>query len=186
MKLSDVNKNDIGIRLKGKSIYLRSSTIDEIAIAYNWFLDANAQSYSVSALPLTSLDNYANELYNSNHTDTSVLSIVNTKTDEMIGLIRFFNWNNHNRSTEVEILIGTEFRKKGLGREALSLLCKHLFETRGLNKIIIQTAEANIPLVALLDKTGFKRDGVLRRHYFSEGEYHDGILFTLLRFEAPM
>jgi RimJ/RimL family protein N-acetyltransferase len=35
----------------------------------------------------------------------------------------------------------------------------------------------------MLEKAGFRRDGTLRHQYYYNGEFHDGYLYSLLRFE---
>ncbi len=66
---------------------------------------------------------------------------------------------------------------------ALRLLSRFLFKTRGLNKVHAQTGSFNKAAQALLKKAGFKLDGTLRHHYFYDGEYHDGLVYSLLAYE---
>jgi len=38
-------------------------------------------------------------------------------------------------------------------------------------------------VVKLLETLGFKKDAVLRDHYFYNGEFHNGFIYSLLLFE---
>ncbi|HQL24078.1 MAG TPA: GNAT family protein [candidate division Zixibacteria bacterium] len=74
-------------------------------------------------------------------------------------------------------------REKGYASDAMGVLCRYLFKFRGLNKVHAQTAEFNKGAIRLLGKLGFKRDGVLRDHYYHAGEFHAGYIYSLLAFE---
>jgi RimJ/RimL family protein N-acetyltransferase len=101
-----------------------------------------------------------------------------------IGRIRFFGLNTLNRSAELGLLIDPDERRKGYGGEAVRILARYLFRFRGLNKVYAQTSEKNVAACKLLEGAGFRRDGVLRHHYFSENEFSNGHLYSLLLFEV--
>ena len=82
------------------------------------------------------------------------------------------------------MVIDPDERKKGYGLEATKLMCRYLFECRGLNKAYVHTAEYNRGMIALLKKAGFRQDGIIRHHYLHQKEFHDGVIYSLLRFEA--
>jgi len=171
--------------LSGRKLYLRPATADDIATAYCWYLQSDPQANSDRALPLVSAAEAAEAFSKTPRTtERDTLMIVRTKDEAPVGSIRFFDMNSHNRSVQIDIVIDPRERKNGYGKEAVETLCRYLFNGRGMNKIVATTAESNIPLVALLESAGFQRDGVLRRQYFSDGEYRDGLLYSLLRFEA--
>ncbi|UCC45568.1 MAG: GNAT family N-acetyltransferase, partial [Candidatus Zixiibacteriota bacterium] len=102
-----------------------------------------------------------------------------------VGWISYFHLNRHNRSAGLEIVIDPDERRNGLAAKAVEILCRHLFKNQGLNKVIFQVAEPNDAAIALLEKLGMKRDGTLRRHYFIDGEYQDGYIYTMLNHESP-
>ncbi|MEW5995345.1 MAG: GNAT family protein, partial [Candidatus Zixiibacteriota bacterium] len=82
------------------------------------------------------------------------------------------------------VIIDPDERKKGYGKEALQILGRYLFSHRGLNKVYAQTAAFNEGAVALLESLGFKRDATLRNHYFYDGEFHAGYIYSLLAYEV--
>jgi len=100
-----------------------------------------------------------------------------------VGRVRFFDMNTQNRSAELGLLIDPDEQGKGYGLAALQLLCRFLIKSRGLNKVHAQTASFNKAAQALLKKAGFKLDGTLRHHYFYDGEYHNGLVYSLLAYE---
>ena len=62
-------------------------------------------------------------------------------------------------------------------------MCRYLFKQCGLNKVYAQTAEFNEGAIKLLESLGFKRDATLRDHYFLNGRFHAGLIYSLLLFE---
>jgi len=108
---------------------------------------------------------------------------IRKKDHVLIGEVAFFNYNPLNRSMELGILINPEERQNGYGREALHVLCRYLFKYRGLNKVYAQTAAHNKGAVRLVESSGFKQDGMLRDHYFFNGQFYAGLIYSLLLFE---
>lgn len=76
-----------------------------------------------------------------------------------------------------------EDRGKGCGSEALSLLLDFAFDRINLHKVWLEVFPWNAPAIALYEKLGFQRDGVLRDDVFRDGEYHDMYLMTILAAE---
>ena len=64
--------------------------------------------------------------------------------------------------------------------KALNSFCACLFQTFGLNKVYAQTGAFNQASVRLLERTGFRRDGVLRQHHPWNGVLWDDYLYSLL------
>jgi len=115
--------------------------------------------------------------------DQQQFVIVRLKDKTPVGIISFHNMNALNRSVEFGIIVDPDEQRNGYGTEATRLLCNYLFNYRGMNKVYAQTSAFNKGAVKLLEKSGFKKDGVLRQHYFFEGEFYDGVVYSLLRFE---
>jgi len=83
---------------------------------------------------------------------------------------------------EAYIFTNPEAHHKGIGTEAMSLLCKYGFETVGLNKIYAYTNEDNAASIGLLQKLGYEIEGRLRQEYKdAEGNLKDRIYLGYLR-----
>jgi RimJ/RimL family protein N-acetyltransferase len=171
--------------LIGDNVFLRPATAEDIANTYHWLLLSDPQSLSAKALPFRTASEAAEAFRKQERSAfREQLMIVKKKDKTVIGWVKFSDVNAHNRSAAFEIVIDPDQRKKGYASEATELLEDYLFDYRGLNKIYTQTPEYNIAGIELLEKSGFKRDGTLRRHYFHKNEFHDGYLYSLLRFEG--
>jgi ribosomal-protein-alanine N-acetyltransferase len=170
--------------LVGKNVFLRPATAEDVANTYHWFLQSDPAMQSSRPHPFQT-PTEASEAYKKKErtTDEQLFVIVGVKENKPVGIIRFFNMNNLNRSAELGLLMDPDHRRKGYGTEAARILTLWLFRTRDLNKVYANTSSLNKSAVGLLEKAGFKRDGVLRHHYYYDGELRDGYLYSLLRYE---
>ena len=74
-------------------------------------------------------------------------------------------------------------RNKGYCTEALSLFCKYLFSTKRIYRLQVTIDPENSPSRKVVEKCGFKFEGVLREALFNHGIYRDMALYSLLRDE---
>jgi RimJ/RimL family protein N-acetyltransferase len=56
----------------------------------------------------------------------------------------------------------------------------HLFRVKGLHKVSAECDARNVASYRLLERTGFQREGLLRQHTWSKGEWTDDLLYGLL------
>lgn len=170
--------------LVGKNVFLRPATAEDVANTYHWFLQSDPAMQSSRPHPFQTPAE-ASEAYKKKErsADEQLFVIVGVKENKPVGIIRFFNMNNLNRSAELGLLMDPDYRRKGYGTEAARILTLWLFRTRDLNKVYANTSSLNKSAVGMLEKAGFKRDGILRHHYYYDGELRDGYLYSLLRYE---
>jgi RimJ/RimL family protein N-acetyltransferase len=74
-------------------------------------------------------------------------------------------------------------RGKGFAQEAVSLLIDYLFAGYPAERIAAFTDTANVPSQQVLEKLGFRREGVLRRASFRDGNWCDIAVYSVLRNE---
>jgi aminoglycoside 6'-N-acetyltransferase len=85
------------------------------------------------------------------------------------------------RSAGIDIALGAAWQGQGLGREAVSLLARHLIEVRGHHRLTIDPAAANEHAIRCYAAVGFAAVGVMRQYERGEdGTWHDGLLMDLL------
>ena len=171
--------------MTGDKLYLKPATAKDIENTYHWYLMSDPQSTSPAALPFqTPAEAAAIFRDQKRSTSRERLMIVRRVDKTPVGWIDFLNLNSHNQSAELKLVIDPEERKKGYGLEAIEVMCRYLFDSRGLNKVYVHTPEYSDGMIALLKKAGFRQDGIIRHHYLRQREFHDGIIYSLLRFEA--
>ena len=74
-------------------------------------------------------------------------------------------------------------RGKGYGTEAVTMMIDYLFLSRNLVRIQARADLRNIVSQSLLEKVGFKKEGVVRKSMFIYGEWRDMLLYSILREE---
>lgn len=107
--------------------------------------------------------------------------IIKREGIELVGKVSFNDYNPRNRSMELGYYMIPRFRKYGYMREALTSLLDILFKNMELNKIYAQTGSFNIESIELLEKMGFKRDGILRNHHELNHIFYDDYNFFNIR-----
>lgn len=112
------------------------------------------------------------------------LAVCVTANDVHIGNVYILNIDWTVRSGEFHLFIGDgSARGKGYGREATHLALQHAFLDRNLHRISLRVLSTNYPAIALYEKCGFKREGVLRDAAYKNGTYGDFIAMAILRHE---
>jgi aminoglycoside 6'-N-acetyltransferase len=85
------------------------------------------------------------------------------------------------RHAGMDLFLATESQNQGVGREALTLLARHLFEERGHHRLVIDPAASNARAIRAYEAVGFKPVGVMRLYERGpERTFHDGLLMDLL------
>ena len=74
-------------------------------------------------------------------------------------------------------------RGKGYCTEAVKLVVDYLFLSKEIVRIQAHTDTRNAASVRVLEKAGFKREGIVRKHIFTRGEWRDEFLCSILREE---
>jgi RimJ/RimL family protein N-acetyltransferase len=106
---------------------------------------------------------------------------VKTKTNEYIGNIEISNIDYRQGKGELGIMIGDrKFRGKGLGREAIMLLAKFVFEELRFNKLYARVLEYNEAAQKCFVNAGFKAEGRDRQSFYGEGKFWDILNYGIL------
>ena len=94
------------------------------------------------------------------------------------GIIRL-DWKN--RVGELAIMIGTPYRGRGYGREAMQLLCDFCFKEMNLHKLKVTVFAFNKAAIRCYERNGFVQEGVLKQEIFREGAYQDVVVLARLQ-----
>lgn len=100
------------------------------------------------------------------------------------GMIGAFPKDDVNKHTaELGYWLGEPYWGKGIITKAIGLKCKQVFSTTGVNRIFAAVFSYNIASMKVLEKNGFKQEGVGRQAIFKDGAYHDEHRYAILRSE---
>ena len=103
-----------------------------------------------------------------------------------VGLVRLLDLGDvEDGSPLFDLRIGSEYRRRGVGVTAVKWLSRHLFvEYPLLHRVEATTRSDNVGMITVLERCGYRREGVLREAWRShEGERFDAIIYGLLRHE---
>ncbi|MHC6177346.1 GNAT family N-acetyltransferase [Glutamicibacter sp. X7] len=105
---------------------------------------------------------------------------------DIVGKVDWFSntaWGRANTSACWEIAVGifAAYRGRDIGTTAQGLLIDYLFAHYPRHRIQATTAVENIAEQRALEKLGFSRECVARQAQWRAGQWHDQVLYSLLR-----
>jgi RimJ/RimL family protein N-acetyltransferase len=176
-------KNDAVVFLKGKRVYLRPPTKEDIPLFLRWMNNQEVTQYLGSHLPLVEADEIEFlERLHKNKNENIVFVIVDAKNHKPIGTmgVHGINWKDR-RGTTGAVIGEKAYWGKGYGSEAKMLLLNYLFNTLNLYKVCSLVLAFNKRSQAYSEKCGYKVEGVLKRHLFKNGRYHDEVHMAVFK-----
>ena len=103
--------------------------------------------------------------------------------DKVIGMVGFNYWDRIDHRASIGFDLRQDQWRKGIMSEAVQEVIRFGFENMGLNRIEADASIYNVGSMTLLQKVGFIQEGVQREQYYEDGNYHDLVLFALLKQE---
>ena len=121
-------------------------------------------------------------------------AIIDKATDQHIGNIALYDVNYvvhgvddgkpgwEHRNVGTGIIIGRkEFWGKGYGTEAHHLVFDYAFRHLKIHKVVHRPVGDNVGSYKMVTKLGLKYEGVLRKHVFADGKFHDVIVMGMFK-----
>ena len=104
---------------------------------------------------------------------------------ELAGIIQSYEEEDPDyRHAGIDISVRERFHGTGVAVDALRTLARHLIESGGHHRLVIDPAAHNARAIACYRKVGFKPVGVMRRYERApDGTWHDGLLMDMLSSE---
>lgn len=101
---------------------------------------------------------------------------------ETIGImgIHRISWKDHVGTTGA-VIKSKDNRGKGYGTRAKMLLLYYAFDELNLRRICSVAFAFNQASLGFNRKCGYKQEGVMKKHIFKSGDYHDCILTAVFR-----
>jgi RimJ/RimL family protein N-acetyltransferase len=108
-------------------------------------------------------------------------SIIDIEKNEVIGNCGFTGIDHLNGTAEIGIFIGSrEYRNKGYGTEALTLLLDYGFKALNLHNVFLTVYSFNKQAIRSYEKAGFKHIGKRREALYRNLEKHDIVYMDIL------
>ena len=111
--------------------------------------------------------------------------LIDKKTNAIIGWCGFHTWyTDHNRAEIGYGLFDDNYKGQGIMSEVIALIVNYGFRNMGLERIEAFVDPKNTPSIKLLRRMNFKKEGILKHHYFHNSKMEDSIVFGLLKSEC--
>lgn len=110
--------------------------------------------------------------------------LIEKKDGNKIGfIVHFYVLHIAGRQLEIGYSLVPDERGKGYCSEAVKIMIDYLFLSKDIGRIQAQTDPRNLASQKVLEKAGFKKEGILRRNFFTRGEWRDAYIYSILREE---
>ncbi len=122
-----------------------------------------------------------------NSTDSVLFSIIDDN-EKLRGYCGLTNIDYISSRGELSFLLDTDHECDNDVHDktllsVLKMLSEYGFRQLNMNKIYTETYVYREGHIKTLESFGLKRDGILRKHVFKNGEYHDSVIHSILRSE---
>lgn len=162
---------------------LRSVTIDDTYALFSILSNKNTMRF-ITANPIKSKEEMHKAIVKSltKFADRQEIPwvIIDKDSQSLIGQFRLHKLDFWHRKAEMGAVIHEDIQGKGVMTEILKTMIPFVFETLELNKLVGDIFAGNEGSRKLLEKFGFKKEGILRQTDFDGERYHDTIVYSLL------
>ncbi|WP_245633867.1 GNAT family N-acetyltransferase [Amycolatopsis jejuensis] len=117
--------------------------------------------------------------------DPACFSVVELGGGALTGEGLLWGIDLHNRMAHLGIALRPSFHGRGLGTDAIRVLCDYGFTVRGLHRIQAETLADNAALLGAATACGFQVEGTLGGAAWVSGRFVDLVVLGLLAPEWP-
>ena len=169
--------------LSNDIVALRALEPTDLDTLYRWENDTALWSVSDTIAPYSRealwhyLENYTGDIY----AQRQLRLMITTPTDgSPVGTVDFLNFDPLNNRAELGLFIASEYRGKGLGRQALELLTAYARDHIGLRQLYVFIALDNEVCLRLFEDFGSSRAGTLKSWVKRGNTYRDVALMQMI------
>jgi RimJ/RimL family protein N-acetyltransferase len=98
---------------------------------------------------------------------------------ELVGTLNTHSCNPRNGTFYYGIAILPPHQRKGYASDAIKLLLRYYFHERRYQKVNATVYSFNEPSMRLHQRLGFQQEGCLRNMIYTDGQFHDELIFGL-------
>lgn len=100
---------------------------------------------------------------------------------KLIGTICLWNFTPENYRGEIGYVLHPAYWRKGIMKEAINCVVDYGFDILKLHSIGAMLSPANIASSAVLESTGFIKEGHLKDFFYFRGEFEDALIYSRLK-----
>lgn len=170
--------------IRGEKVYLTALYEEDLEQLREWRnlpkFKKNFREYR-EITPSMQLEWYKTKV--TNDPSTIMFAIREVSTNQLLGCcgLCYINWIH--RNAEISLYIGWDesyIDDKGFALESSNLLIQYGFLELGMKKIWAEVYEFDILKTELFMSVGLQKDGILRKHYFYDGEWWDSYILSII------
>ena len=184
--MTKIIKNKNFPTIETERLILRQMTLEDTDFVFQHFSDSAVSLYLMDEPPVTE---YAQaqeiiQFYLEPEEKTHNRWVMVRKSDQQsIGTCGFHKWDKRYFRAEIGYDLSPSFWGQGYMTESLRAVISNGFEQMRLNRIDALVYVENDRSIQLLQRLGFKQEGVLRDYFYLDGKFYDHYLFALLQKE---
>ena len=174
--------------LSGEVVGLRARHVADVAVLQSALYDdveTHARSDSRPWRPVSPDSTASPYAVRDPAEDVAPFSVVDLASQELVGEASLWRINSHARSAHVGIALLPGFRGRGLGTDAVRVLCRYGFVHLGLHRLQVETLADNTAMIRAATAAGFRAEGVLRGSSWVNGSFLDEVVLGQLAEEWP-
>jgi RimJ/RimL family protein N-acetyltransferase len=170
--------------LRGNAVGMRARQESDVAILHAELYDDVATRSRADSRPWRPLPLAASPYQVSGPVDDAAFfSVMELASGELAGEALLWGIDLHNRAAHIGISLRAAMRGRGLGTDAVRVLCHYGFAIRGLHRLQAETLADNTAMLKTAAAAGFVREGALRRSAWLDGDFVDVVVLGLLSTE---
>lgn len=173
-----------GVFLSGEKTVLCPYREDKhLELCFNWINDPEVRRFLKNNNPISFEEERGLLRRLTSDPMHNIFLIIETMEKRVpIGTMGLNNINWVHRRAKSGAMIGEKnYWSRGYGTDAKVALLEHAFLTLGLEKICSSVLAFNARSLAYLKKTGYREEGVRKRHIYRNGEWIDDILLAIFK-----
>jgi ribosomal-protein-alanine N-acetyltransferase len=178
------SENDFFPEIYTERLFLRKISLKDAETLFQYWSDPEVTKY-LNVATFTNIKQAFNliQLLNSiyNKKEGIRWAIVIRKTSEVIGTCGYNSWIKKSSRGEIGYELGRKYWGNGYATEAVNEIIKYGFKTMHLNRIEAFTVPEAFSSINLLEKLGFKKEGLLREYGYWNKKYWDENIYSLLK-----
>jgi RimJ/RimL family protein N-acetyltransferase len=171
---------------QGKKVRLRGVEPTDAETFFQWNLDSDMGRNLAFVWPPISqalVTKQVEEMALKTLEEDSFTWVIEDGSGRAVGSVTTHHCDRRNGTFGYGINVAAEHQRQGYATEAICLILKYYFEELRYQKVAVQVFSHNEMSIALHEKLGFLKEGVLRQMIYTGGQYFDLLCYGMTKAE---
>lgn len=172
--------------LQTERLILRQLTLEDIDFIFQHFSNPQVTQYLMDEPPVANVEEaqaIIKFFQNPESKTRNRWGIMQKADHRLIGTCGFHKWDKAHLRAEIGYDLAHDRWGQGIMTEALHAIINNGFDRMKIHRIDAFVYVNNSHSIQLLQKLGFKQEGLLRDYFYLNETFYDHFLFGLLRSE---